>query len=113
MSRITVTRSGVSTSPIVWVSMTPWSRAPITTHITIPGGDGIGRNYSKGRDNATTTLTGRCPWTTAGEQAYEALPGARVTVSNGNASRTGLVTSITPQDQSPAWIYFTMTVMED
>lgn len=113
MVRISVTRSGSSTSPIIWVSMTPWTRAPITTHVTVPGGRGLGANFARGSDNATTTLTARCPWTSAGQAAFEALAGSRVTISNGIDTRTGLVTSITPQEQSSAWIHFTMSVMED
>lgn len=113
MTRISVTRGGQSTSPIVWVSMTPWTSAPITVHVTVPGGNGLGVTFSKGSDNAVTTVTGRCPWTTAGQQAFDALPGSKVTVTNGIDSRTGTVTSVTPTEQSPAWISFTMSVTED
>lgn len=110
---ISVTRGGASTSPIIWVSMTPWSNSPITTHISIPGDRGIGVTFPKGSDNAVATLRARCPWTSAGQQAFEALAGSEVTVSNGIDSRTGIVTGITVQEQSPAWIYFTMTVTEE
>ena len=113
MARISVTRDGQSTSPIIWVSMTPWTRAPITTHVTVPGGDGLGKTFSKGSDNAVTTITGRVPWTSAGQTAYDALPGAEVEVANGVDTRTGIVTSVTPSEQSPAWIYFTMSVTEE
>ena len=113
MTRISVTRGGQSTSPIVWVSMTPWTSAPITVHVTVPGGNGLGVTFSKGSDNAVTTVTGRCPWTTAGQQAFDALPGSKVTIANGIDSHTGTVTSVTPTEQSPAWISFTMSVTED
>lgn len=113
MTVITVTRGSASTSPIVWISMTPWTQAPIYTHVTIPGGRGLGVTFPQGADNATTTVTGRCPWTTAGQAAYDALPGSSVTIGNGVDTRTGTVTSVTAQEQSPAWIYFTMSVMED
>ena len=63
--------------------------------------------------NAVTTVTGRCPWTTVGQQAFDALPGSKVTISNGVDSRTGTVTSVTPTEQSPAWIAFSMSVTED
>lgn len=110
---ITVTRSGQSTAPIVWVSMTPWVPSPITTHVSIPGGRGAGVNFAKGCDNAVTTVKGRCPWTSQGQTAFEALSGSRVTIANGVDIRTGLVTALTVQEQSPAWIYFTMSVTED
>ena len=112
MARITVTRGGQSTSPIVWVSMAPWTNAPITVHVTVPGGVGIGKTFPKGSDNAVTTVTGRCPWTTSGQQAYDALPGSTVTIANGVDTRTGIVTSVTPTEQSPAWIAFSMSVTE-
>lgn len=110
---ITVTRSGQSTAPIVWVSMTPWVPAPITTHVPVPGGRGKGVNFPKGCDNAVTTVKGRCPWTEQGQAAFEALSGSRVAISNGIDIRTGLVTALTAQEQSSAWIYFTMSVTED
>ena len=112
MARITVTLNGASTSPIIWVSMTPWTHAPMTSHVSVPGGVGEGVTFPKGADNAVTTITGRCPWTSAGQQMYDSLPGARITVSNGVDTRTGIVTQVTPNEQSPAWIYFTLSVTE-
>ena len=42
MSSITVTRGGQSTSPIIWVDRTAWVAEAISTHISIPGGRGLG-----------------------------------------------------------------------
>lgn len=112
MTRITVTRGGASTRPILWVSMTPWTRAPITRHVSVSGGVGLGMTFRKGADNAVTTITGRVPWTATGQEAFDALSDAEVTVSNGVDVRTGIVTAVTPSEQSRAWISFTMSVRE-
>lgn len=110
---ITVTNSSGSTSEIVWTRMTPWTPAAIQTHVQIPGGEGDGVTFRKGTDNATTTLTGRVPWTSAGEQQYEALSNAKLTISNGISTRTGIAgTPVPTQSEAPAWIHFTLTVTE-
>lgn len=110
---ITVTNPGHSTSEIIWVRMTPWTRAAIQTHVQIPGGDGEGVTFRKGSDNATSTLTGRVPWTEEGEAQYEALVGARLTIDNGLSTRTAIAgTPVPSQSEVPAWIHFTLTVRE-
>lgn len=114
MSRITVTaEEGITLSGIVWTDMTPWTSAPITTHIVVPGGRGAGKTFRHGRDNAVTTLSGRVPWTSAGQQAFDALGDARITVSNGIDTRTGIVTSVTVTGTGGgAWITFSISVTE-
>lgn len=113
MTRVSVTRSGASTSPIVWVSMTPWTRSAMQTHVSIPGGEGIGVTFTQGSDNATCTLQGRVPWTTRGQAQYEALPNTRLTISNGIDVRTGIAGTPVPQDGNPAWIFFSLSVTEE
>lgn len=113
MSLITVLCNGQTTSPIIWTSMTPWTNSAITTHITIPGGHGDGVNFSKGTDNAVTTLKGRVRWTTEGQQAFNRLASSRLTISNGIDTRTGLAGSPAVTDDNPAWIFFTISVTED
>ena len=111
---ITVTNEGGSTSEIIWIKMTPWTTSAIQTHVQIPGGDGDGITFRKGTDNATTTLTGRVPWTALGEQQYEALTGARLTINSGVSTRTGIAgTAVASQSEAPAWIYFTLSVTEE
>lgn len=113
MTRVTVTRSGSSTSPIVWVSMTPWTKSAMQTHVAIPGGDGIGVTFKRGRDNATCTLQGRVPWTTRGQAQYDALANATLTISNGIDTRTGIAGTPVPSDGNPAWIFFSISVTEE
>lgn len=100
-------------SSIRWTDMTPWSSSPITVHITIPGGNGLGKTYSKGRDNAVTTLTGRIKWTEQGEKTFDALGGRELTVSTGISERTGLCTAVTVTGtDGGAWISFTISLTE-
>lgn len=114
MSSITVTRGGQSTSPIIWVDRTAWVAEAISTHISIPGGRGLGRNYSKGCDNAVCTLQGRVLDNAAGREAFEALAGSRLTISDGVQTRTGLAGTPTVTDSSNrAWISFSISVTED
>ena len=101
-------------SVIKWSDMTPWSASPITVHITIPGGNGLGKTYLKGRDNAVTTLTGRVRWTPEGEKAFDALAGRRLKVLSGVSARTGTCTAVTVTGTNGgAWIAFTCSITED
>lgn len=98
---------------IKWTDMTPWNASPITTHITIPGGSGLGKTYSKGCDSAVTTLTGRIKWTADGEKVFDALGGRELTVSTGISERTGMCTAVTVTGTGGgAWIVFTISLTE-
>ena len=108
MSRISVTVNGSSTSPIVWTSMTPWVSSAMQQHVTVPGGDGLGVTFRKGRDNAVTTLQGRVLWTSAGQSMLKAISGAMLTVD----TRTGIAGSPTISGDSTAWIRFSISVTE-
>lgn len=100
-------------SSIRWTDMTPWCASPITVHITIPGGSGLGKTYSKGRDNAVTTLTGRIKWTAEGESIFDSLGGRELTVSDGLTERTGMCTAVTVTGtEGGAWIGFTISLTE-
>lgn len=112
MSRISVTVNGSSTSPIVWTSMTPWVSSAMQQHVTVPGGDGLGVTFRKGRDNAVTTLQGRVLWTSAGQSMLKAISGAMLTVSNGIDTHTGIAGSPTISGDSTAWIRFSISVTE-
>lgn len=115
MSAITVYKNtSTSTSPIIWTRMTPWVNSAMNVHIVVPGGRGLGRTYNKGSDNATTTLTGRCPWTSAGQTMFESLAGTRLRISNGiGSTRTGIAGTPVITEQNPAWIFFTISVTEE
>lgn len=112
MSVVRVTSASGSTSMIIWTSMTPWTNSAMQTHVSIPGGDGIGVTFKQGVDNATTTLQGRIPWTAAGQAQYDALANATLTISNGIDTRTGIAGTPVPQDGNPAWIFFSLSVTE-
>lgn len=113
-SGIVVTKGGQSTSPIIWTRKTAWTKAAMTTHVSIPGGDGDGVNFAKGRDNAVCTLSGRVPDTAAGRAMYESLGASRLTINDGIQTRTGLAGSPTETDSdNRCWIFFTISVTED
>lgn len=112
--KITVTSEGLDLSDIRWLDMTPWTASPITTHVTVPGARGLGKTYTHGADNAVTTIQARVPWTAQGQQAFDSLGGARVTVSNGIDTRMGIVTGVTVTGTGGgAWIRFSMNVTEE
>ena len=113
MTYIEVTKGGDSTSPIVWVRMTPWTPSAMVKHVAIPGASGGGYNFPQGTDNCTTTLTGRVPWTAAGEAMFESIAGTRLTIDNGVSVRTGLSGTPTVTEANAAWIFFTLPVTED
>lgn len=111
---ITVTRNGSSTSPIVWVDKTSWVGEAITTHITIPGGRGLGVTFPQGTDNAVCTLQGRVLDTVAGRTALEAIASSRLTINDGVQTRSGIAGTPTVQESSNrSWIFFSVTVTED
>jgi hypothetical protein len=111
--KITVTSEGMDLTGIRWLDMTPWTASPITTHVTVPGAKGLGKTFVHGADNAVTTLQGRVPWDATGQQRFDSLGGARVTVSNGIDTRMGIVTGVTVTGTGGgAWIRFSMNVTE-
>lgn len=109
---ITVTPGDDSTdlSAIIWQSMTPWLYTSQQTYVQIPGGDGLGVTYLRGRDNAVTTLTGICP--RASQEAVRSLAGLSVTVSDGVTEKSGIcgTPSISGQTYLMAWVQFSVTV---
>lgn len=113
MSRISVT-SDTTLNLIKWTDMTPWVSAPMTRHIAVAGGRGLGKTFSLGTDNAVTTLHGRVVWSPQGQAQFDSLAGSRVTVSNGIDTRSGIVTSVTVTGTGGgAWIVFSMSVTEE
>lgn len=112
MSRITVS-SSIDLSPIIWMDMTPWTSSPMTKHVVVAG-DRLGKTFYQGRDNATTNLRGRVPWTTAGQRCFDSLSeGLDVTVSNGIDTRVGRVVGVTVNGtDGGAWIAFSLTLTE-
>lgn len=114
MSGISVTRNGASTSPIIWVDKTAWVGEAITTHVTIPGGRGLGVTFPQGTDNAVCTLQGRVLDTEAGRDALEALASSRLTIDDGVQTRTGIAgTPTVTESGNRSWIFFSVTVTED
>ena len=112
MTKIAVTMEGASTSPVIWVSMTPWVGSSIEQHVTVPGARGAGVTFRRGRDNAVATLQGRVPWTYDGESMLDSLIGAKLTIDNGVSVRTGIAGTPTVSGDSTAWIRFSLTVRE-
>lgn len=112
--RISVTSENLDLSNIKWLDMTPWTASPITTHVTVPGAKGLGKTFVHGADNAVTTLQGRVLWDATGQQRFDSLGGARITVSNGIDTRAGIVTGVTVTGTGGgAWIRFSMNVTEE
>ncbi len=111
---ISVSKNGLSTSPIIWTDKTAWVGEAITTHVTIPGGRGLGVTFPQGTDNAVCTLQGRVLDTAAGRDALESLASSRLTVNDGVQTRSGVAGTPTVQESSNrSWIFFSITVTED
>ena len=114
---MTITVEGVDLPPkarLRWLTITPWVGARFQTHISIPGGDGLGRTYDRGNDNRVATITGITTWNDAGEDALEALSGAELTVDNG-AGRSpikAIADAPTIIDYGGAIIKFSLTLTE-
>lgn len=114
MSAISVTRDGSSTSPIIWVDKTAWVGEAFTTHVSIPGGRGLGVTFPQGVDNAVCTLQGRVLDTVAGRNALEALACSRLTIDDGVQTRSGIAGTPTVSESSNrSWIFFSITVTEE
>ncbi len=108
---ITVTSSGLDLSPIVWRHESTWVSALQYIHHTVPGAV-KGPTYITGKDNATSTIEGRCPRTSENEALLNRLMGSTVTV-NGIGTHTGKVLNVVDTDQGgEKWIFFQMSVME-
>lgn len=113
MTRLTVTKGGSSTSPAIWVDWTPWCMSTISTHVTVPGGLGLGKTFARGADNAVCTLRGRIPMTSAGRTMVDSLASGQLTVADGIETRTGQITGITMQETAGgAWMVVQVTLME-
>lgn len=111
---ISVSRNGSSTSPIIWTDKTAWIGEAITTHVTIPGGRGLGVTFPQGADNAVCTLQGRVLDTVAGRSMLESLAGSTLIIDDEVQVRTGIAGTPTVTDSSNrAWIFFSITVTED
>ena len=86
---MTITVTGVEVpagARLRWLSITPWIGARFQVHVSVPGGDGLGRTFDRGSDNRVATITGLVQWNHAGEAVLDAIGGSTVTVDNGAGS---------------------------
>lgn len=99
-----------------WLSMTPWIGARFQTHISIPGGEGIGVTYDRGSDNRVATLTGIVSWEGDGENFLNRIGGKILTIKRyGTEEEIGvraISSSPSVTDYQGATIRFTMTLTE-
>ena len=110
---ISVSKNGSGTRPIIWTDQTTWVGEAMNTHVTVPGGRGLGRTFPKGTDNAVCTLQGRVLDTVAGRSMLESLAGSTLTIDDEVQVRTGIAgTPTVTESSNRAWIYFSITVTE-
>lgn len=114
---MTITIEGVDIpagARLRWLTITPWVGSRFQTHISIPGGDGLGMTYDRGSDNRVATITGITTWNAAGENALDALSGAVLKVTNGagRSEVTAIADAPTIIDYGGAIIKFSLTLTE-
>ena len=108
---ITVTITGLDLTPIVWRAESLWLPSALYIHHVIKGAT-KGPYYAQGQDNAVATLQGRCPRNPANENLLRSMIGAYCTVQ-GRGTHNARITSISDNNpDNPAWVYFTVSVME-
>ena len=98
-----------------WLSLTPWIGSRFQTHISIPGGEGLGEVFDRGCDNRVATLTGIVSWQNGGEDFLQQLGGILVTVKRSADDESGvLARAATPSvtEYQGAVIRFTLTLTE-
>ncbi len=114
---MTITVKGVDIpagAKLRWLTITPWVGSRFQTHISIPGGDGLGTTYDRGSDNRVATITGITTWNEDGEDTLEALSGAVLKVANGvgRSAVTAIADAPTIIDYGGAVIKFSLTLTE-
>ena len=108
---ITVTITGLTLTSIVWRLESRWIPSSLYVHHTIKGAT-KGPYYAQGTDNAVATLQGRCERTAANETLLASMVNKEATIS-GRSTHTARIVSITDNTpDNPAWVFFTMSVME-
>ena len=108
---ISVTITGLDLSAIVWRTESLWIQSPLYVHHVIKGAN-KGPYYPQGKDNATATLQGRCPRNAANETLLRNMVGAYATITGRSTHNARIVSISDNTADNPAWIYFTMSVME-
>ena len=108
---VSVSISGMDLSAIVWRTESLWIPSSIYVHHVIKGAS-KGPYYAQGKDNATATLQGRCPRTAANETTLRNMINKYATVTGINTHYARIVSITDSSPDNPAWIYFTVSVME-
>ena len=113
---ITVTGLPTTSARVRWLNLTPWIGARFQTHISIPGGEGIGVTYDRGSDNRVATITGIVSWEGDGETFLNRIGGKVVNVKRyGTEDEVGInaiTSSPNVTEYQGATIRFTMTMTE-
>lgn len=103
----------ISGATVRWLTMTPWNGASFKTHVSIPGGNGLGKEYRRGKDNRMATVTGVVKWNKAGQELLDWLGGNDILyVDNGIEQVTCKSDSPMLQEYGGAYIKFTLSLTE-
>lgn len=97
-----------------WLTITPWVGARFQTHISIPGGNGLGVVYDRGHDNRVATITGITVWNSDGESLLDSIGGSILKVKNRTDGDevTAMADAPSILDYGGAIIRFSVTLTE-